>query len=207
MQEWRKSREAEIEQQRAVQLHYDWTYTSPYTGTVTATAAASTCSGSCASSMPPPVQVAAATAAADTAVDSSAACSPLVATAQLPQQEEAAGPATPRSFSERFACSQTFSRHAAAAVTADVVGSSGNASEELKECGAEGCSCRVAETAKWESTSEHIDRSVLMEREPILFFDEVTAHACVWCYHTACRAKHPGTKQKKRKKHPGTEVD
>ncbi|GFR46049.1 hypothetical protein Agub_g7519, partial [Astrephomene gubernaculifera] len=43
-QEWRKAREHEIEQQKAVQLTYDWTFTTPYTCTVVPPA------GSC----PPP---------------------------------------------------------------------------------------------------------------------------------------------------------
>ncbi len=35
LQEWRRAREHEIKVQRAVQLEYDWTFTTPYTGTVT----------------------------------------------------------------------------------------------------------------------------------------------------------------------------
>jgi type 2A phosphatase activator TIP41 len=34
MKAWKSARIDEIEQQKAIQLQYDWTFTSPYSGTV-----------------------------------------------------------------------------------------------------------------------------------------------------------------------------
>ncbi|MEW5316248.1 MAG: hypothetical protein WDW38_007629 [Sanguina aurantia] len=153
--EWRKSREAEIEQQRAVQLHYDWTYTSPYTGSVTHAVPAPACSGGCSSSSSSSIRSSSTGSQSTNSSIETPAGSVSPSTLHHQQQQQAAARVT-----------QPLPLLKLAFPAAGAHGS-------LEAVAGDSCSCRVAESAQWESTTEQIDRSVLMEREPILFFDEV----------------------------------
>mmetsp|Transcript_6371 Transcript_6371/g.14150 ORF Transcript_6371/g.14150 Transcript_6371/m.14150 type:complete len:312 (-) Transcript_6371:336-1271(-) len=97
-QEWRRAREHEIKQQQAVQLQYDWTYTTPYCGTV--------CRADAQQAKP------------TTGADAGAGPQGVAGASPAPEMSGGSVPA-------------------------------------------------------WHDTTDQIDRGLLMERDPILFYDEV----------------------------------
>uniref|UniRef100_A0A7S0RYW5 TIP41-like protein n=1 Tax=Chlamydomonas leiostraca TaxID=1034604 RepID=A0A7S0RYW5_9CHLO len=108
-QEWQRARRHEIEAQKAVQLEYDWTFTTPYTGTVVPTQRA----------------------------------------------HEPTGPGDVGHYSS------------SSSSTASGSGGAGDAQAPVQA---------QVQLPEWEETSEQIDRALLMERDPILFFDEVVLY-------------------------------
>lgn len=138
--EWQMARQHEIKAQKAVQLEYDWTFTTPYTGSI---------------------------------VTSERASQPI-------------GPGDIGHYTAHPtpACTSTADANTAsnaAAVSGDVSAAATATAEGANEgegAMTEGGSTQGAPTLpQWEDTTEQIDRALLMERDPILFFDEVCAMA------------------------------
>lgn len=118
-EQWQRAREAEIKQQQAIMLQYDWTFTSRYAGSAAQGSASQ-----------------AAAAAATAAPPSPPPAAPSPAASQPPSTATEAGSPT------------------AAAAAAPLHTTS-------------------ADRLGWQPTGEAIDRALLMERDPILFYDEV----------------------------------
>ncbi|KAG2427198.1 hypothetical protein HXX76_010916 [Chlamydomonas incerta] len=164
LQEWRRAREHEIAAQNAVQLTYDWTFTTPYTCTV----------------VPPPQQQpqqdgAPAAAAAPAAAPSGAGGLPPQAQAQAEAEGELALRHHPRGVAD-FVC-DTPGPAAAATSSPSPSSSSSSSSSAPGAAGpaadAPGPPAAAAQYCVWRSTGDAIDRGLLMERDPILFYDEV----------------------------------
>ncbi|KAG2427199.1 hypothetical protein HXX76_010917 [Chlamydomonas incerta] len=162
-EEWRRAREHEIAAQQAVQLTYDWTFTTPYTCTVA----------------PPPQQQqqggAPAAAAAAAATPSGAGSLP--PQAQAAAQAEAEGELAlrhhPRGVAD-FVCDTPGPSAGAAAATTSSPSPSGAAGAAAHADAAAGAGPAAApQYCVWRPTADAIDRGLLMERDPILFYDEV----------------------------------
>ncbi|KAG2429459.1 hypothetical protein HYH02_014041 [Chlamydomonas schloesseri] len=189
-EEWRRAREHEIAQQNAVQLTYDWTFTTPYTCTVVPPP------------QPPPAAAAAVSASAggDTAASDSAAGEGPGAAAAAAGAEEASQQQLPGELSLRhhprgvadFVCDAPGST-AATAATHHGSSSSGPGAGAASTAAADGVAAAghhqptghhdphphqpqpqpQPQTCVWRPTGDQIDRGLLMERDPILFYDEV----------------------------------
>lgn len=143
LQEWRKAREAEIQQQQAVQLTYDWTFTTPYNCTVGrgpghAAEALLTMHDGTTSAVAVAGNAAAAAAARRSSISFEAPASTSSSLASEPGPS-AAAPQQP----------------ARAVPPPTSVSSDGSGAP------------------MWVETSEQIERALLMERDQILFYDEV----------------------------------
>ncbi|GLI63536.1 hypothetical protein VaNZ11_006524 [Volvox africanus] len=162
-EEWRKAREYEIKQQKALQLTYDWTYTTPYTCTVARRR------GQQQQQQQPALAV---TAAPDSigahgipdfvcGADSTAAAAPRKVTVAANIAE-----ATLSSSSDSNAAGVDAG---AATEVAPVGGSRPSVSHGTTSDLADGADGG----ALWQPTTDQIDRGLLMERDPILFYCEV----------------------------------
>ncbi len=160
-QEWRRAREHEIKQQKAVQLTYDWTFTTPYTCTVVQPALAS--SGPAAPPRSAPDYVIG-PAPGLTASHSAPLPAGAIAPGHSPSTMAHAHSAAPSSTTT----TTTMPPPAAIATlpTAQGSGQDGQSS-------AEGGGSQGASGLSWQPTGDVIDRGLLMERDPILFYEEV----------------------------------
>eukprot|EP00798_Chlamydomonas_sp_ICE-L_P029422 gene29422-5770_t len=178
-QEWRKSREHEIQQQQAVQITYDWTFTSPFTGTLGRGSA---------------VPLTVLRSSLDTTPDGSpahSATSDMVvwkAPPSLSALDIAPKPHMPRALSlprrttirrkphapNVEADPSPMGKHRLMTAASDLVSPPAFALGQSLEAGqSEAAKCEPPDLPTWKDTSEQIDRSLLMERDPILFYDEV----------------------------------
>ncbi|GLC46833.1 hypothetical protein PLESTM_001931200 [Pleodorina starrii] len=167
-EEWRKAREHEIQQQKAVQLTYDWTYTTPYTCTVTRRGMQE----AAAVPAPSPSSPAAAGPGADAAgprgipdfvcgVSSTTTATGTTAPGRMPP------PPAPVKTSDSGAAAPPA---AAGSVPPPAAAGSGST---VGNGGGGGGGTADGAAALWQPTSEQIDRGLLMERDPILFYSEV----------------------------------
>lgn len=129
---WQQARHIEIQQQNAMILEYDWTYTTPYTGSIsTAAAGGDAASGAAASS---------------STVDTDAAGpSPTLDTQ----------PPALASGIERLQVTECGSQQDASLLDAAAAAAG------------------PGDSGPWQECSDQIDRDLLMQRDPILFYDEV----------------------------------
>ncbi|KXZ43509.1 hypothetical protein GPECTOR_88g452 [Gonium pectorale] len=146
-EEWRKAREAEIQQQKAVQLTYDWTYTTPYTCTVDLPAATPEGLTDGSGAQQRPIGGSGLRHVPDFVCSNSTAA---VATTAAATGALAASDAAP-------------SATAAGAVAGSAAASAASPAEQLSS----------SSDSPWQPTADQIDRGLLMERDPILFYDEV----------------------------------
>ncbi|GIL67150.1 hypothetical protein Vafri_20585 [Volvox africanus] len=160
-EEWRKAREYEIQQQKAVQLTYDWTYTTPYTCTVARRRGQQ--------QQQPALAVAAAPDSIGAhgipdfvcGADSTAAAAPRKVTIAA---KAAAAVLTSSSDSNLAGVGPDAATEVAPASGSGAGVSHGTASAQAD--GADGGTL-------WQPTTDQIDRGLLMERDPILFYSEV----------------------------------
>ncbi|KAG2493139.1 hypothetical protein HYH03_008563 [Edaphochlamys debaryana] len=203
-EEWRRAREHEIQQQRAVQLTYDWTFTTPYTCTVAAPGGAApapeaSTSGSAAAA-PAPVNGAADAPSSPAApmgrASSSGVGSPSSTSSLLAAHHHSVGtpdyvcgplpaptPASPSTSSPGTAAAAAAHPHATAAPHTTVApwtsmppppppsGAASATARPPPRPAATGPAPTT--TGVWHTTTDQIDRGLLMERDPILFYDEV----------------------------------
>jgi hypothetical protein len=165
---WQRAREKEIRNQNALILEYDWTFTSPYTGTIV-----------------PGYSGAGAAAAADGAEGAPAA---------------AQGGGPPAGAADGDACAEGGSGAGsggcgAAAAGLGITTSMGAVDLEAATAAAAAATAAAPQQQTgpspsgsparapggpgplwWQPTSQQIDRSMLMQREPILYYDEVTLY-------------------------------
>ena len=139
-QEWKKAREAEIQQQQAVQLEYDWTYTTPFAGVM---------------------HVGAGDSAGPRAHGPSSAPTEAATAGGGHHHRGLDQPTVPGQLPQAVShCSSS------SGSSSSMPGGQGHVS-----------SCQV----QWQDTDEQIDRSMLMARDPILFFDEVPLYESGAC--------------------------
>lgn len=145
-QAWQEARREEISRQEALVLEYDWTYTTPYQGTLAHAGAAGACDGGGAA--------AAAAAAAGPSGQQGAAQAQAQVQEKQPQQaphSEASGTSSGGASSACQPQQQPPPNHQPSS-------SSSTAPPPLP---------------LWAPTSEQLDRSLLMARDPILFYCDV----------------------------------
>lgn len=177
LQEWQAARQHEISAQKAVKLEYDWTYTTPYAGTVAAKqkAEASMGPGDTGAHTGPDAGAhtglfshgAAAIAAATATAATAAATAVAAAAHSLGAGESAAASSSPPGDHDKGASA------VATVQPASQQASHGGSTDASDGSSSSSSSSGPTQLPEWQDTTDQIDRSLLMERDPILLFDEV----------------------------------
>ncbi|PNH08716.1 TIP41-like protein [Tetrabaena socialis] len=204
--EWRKAREHEIQLQNAIQLTYDWTFTTPYTCTVVLPPAVAEPGVAAAGEAAGPGSVEGGGGAGSAGVPDFvcgptgplATAAPSAAAFPMPFPSARRPPPPPPTFAATANGPATTAAQppngvvptAASAATGDAASPSGAASVQAGTTALQHAATPASEASasavegeagggsappygQWQSTAELIDRGLLMERDPILFFDEV----------------------------------
>lgn len=164
-QEWRRAREHEIKQQKAVQLTYDWTFTTPYTCTVVQPTVGSSRPAAPPRSAPDYVM---GPAPGLTASHSAPLPAGTVTPGHNPSTMAHAYSAAPSSTT-----TITTMPPPAAIATLPMAQGSGQKGQSVTS--ADGGDSQGGSGLSWQPTADVIDRGLLMERDPILFYEEVSS--------------------------------
>lgn len=162
-EEWRRAREHEIKQQKAVQLTYDWTFTTPYTCTVVQPTVGSSRPAAPPRSAPDYVM---GPAPGLTASHSAPLPAGTVTPGHNPSTMAHAYSAAPSSTT-----TITTMPPPAAIATLPMAQGSGQKGQSVTS--ADGGDSQGGSGLSWQPTADVIDRGLLMERDPILFYEEL----------------------------------